>query len=1546
MQSGAGRAAARGISWNRLSALLVPAAIWLGLVVLVSPAAAGPPIHLLESREIAGLDHACGTAVNSEGDVYVSSAGESAIEVYDEDLDPLTSIPNANEPCGLTVDGKGQLYVSEAATGNVVRYKPSAYPFVGTPTYGPAEPIDSSGDARGIAIDPHDGRLYVAEGDHIAVYASNGSFEANIGTGDLDDVTGVATYTYSFAVTKSFEGKILEEKAIRYVFAADAGTDEVKIFSGEVLNPTLGGVIAAPKLRRSLSGPQAGEDFEFGSAGAYLAVDPGNGDAAGKCASVADQACTAGHFFVYDAGHNAVNEFDASGEFLDQFSDSALADAEPTAIAVDRSGGSGDGTIYVSSGPGVGAKLLAFTPLSTPSRAPLADEPPSRTQETARAVATDVDGNVYLGIGSALVKVFAPGGEELEVGPAGEGIPVQGLVKDLAVDSRGNVYVVESDERVVYFEPSAPVADGTTYSRHEIVTTGFPEQIATDPRKDDDRLLVALGDGKFKEYKSAEDGSGLLKDWAPGFTFDFHQGGIDIYRENGNVYIGGSETGDISIFDREGKERLARITGEGCPGGSLSASPAIAVDQSNGHVLAFANRMGEGREYDAGGGCVAEFSFPQGFTEELSRPYDIAIDNSCALADPPLSVSECEASYPANGNAYIAFDDTAPSTPDLWAFGPLTYGEPPLAETGLASNLGAGGARLNGTVNPRGFELLDCRFEYVTEVEFALGGFSSAEDAPCVPDLATIGKGSAPVAVHADIGGVNPGTRYHFRLVAENKFGPSIGEGRIFGPPVVATNPALPVLYTEAKLRATVDPSGLATEYHFEYGTGVDYGQSTPTVELPPGEGPVAVQASLTGLAENTTYHFRIVAENEANPAAVVGDDEEFKTLERSDPPPCPNTEYRTGLSAGLPDCRAYELVTPAETNGLAPFAPLIDSAGSGEAGFSNWLTPPRGAAAGERLSYFTVGTLPGFEGNGTLDGYRAERGSGAHPPEGWTSQLFGPTYRQAVPDINHPVSQQSVAAGQLYSFWQTRPVEVFPETLEPGIYLRTPSGFEPVGRGSLATDLGAGGRYASPEGEHVIFDSEEHLEAATPPALDDTVAIYDRPAGSASAEVVSLKPDGGSFGAGEDAIFIGANEDGSAVLFKVGGALYLRRSGQTTQVAEAPSVFAGVSEDGTHVFYAATASFTAPATLFVCDVDAGPCVGGAPTGRSQIATDAIFLNVSPDGSRVLLSSQKALTGAQENEAGEQAVDNARNLYLWDREEATLSFVAQLDPLDFSGFGGDPVALDRWTAAINPGPQSGLSGSPTRSTPGGEVFVFQSHAQLTSYDNEGRGAIYRYDPQATVGGRLLCVSCDPTAASPSADAMLVDINGGVDTRTLVANLTDDGEAVFFESPDRLLPEDANGVVDVYEWKATGAPGCEDAGGCLALISSGQGEEASHLFGMSADGQDVFFRTREKLVGQDVPGSPSIYDARVEGGIPDPPAPAPCQGDACQSPATPPPSMAPPATTGPGSSAPADTTGRRPPCGKGKHRVKGRCVKKKHKKRKGGGRANHDRRGQR
>ena len=72
-------------------------------------------------------------------------------------------------------------------------------------------------------------------------------------------------------------------------------------------------------------------------------------------------------------------------------------------------------------------------------------------------------------------------------------------------------------------------------------------------------------------------------------------------------------------------------------------------------------------------------------------------------------------------------------------------------------------------------------------------------------------------------------------------------------------------------------------------------------------------------------------------------------------------------------------------------------------------------------------------------------------------------------------------------------------------------------------------------------------------------------------------------------------------------------------------------------------------------------------------------------------------------------------------------------------------------------------------------------------------------------------------------------------------VSDDGSRVFFASPDRLLPQATNGLYNVYEWEADGSGSCNSAdrgGGCLFLLSNGNGPDQAWLVGASADGRDV------------------------------------------------------------------------------------------------------------
>jgi hypothetical protein len=366
-----------------------------------------------------------------------------------------------------------------------------------------------------------------------------------------------------------------------------------------------------------------------------------------------------------------------------------------------------------------------------------------------------------------------------------------------------------------------------------------------------------------------------------------------------------------------------------------------------------------------------------------------------------------------------------------------------------------------------------------------------------------------------------------------------------------------------------------------------------------------------------------------------------------------------------------------------------------------------------------------------------------------------------------------------------------------------------------------------------------------------------------------------------------------------------------TLEVGGGNPTFAGVSQDGATVFYFRPDGSENPVRGDIYAFDT------STEGTTPIATGggSTVVNVSADGSHVYFVSTQQLEGGK-------GTLGADNLYVWDG--STTHFIATLDPSDLTAF--DPnglVNLATWTTYANGNAldeNHGPANNPSRTTPDGVTIVFQSHASLTAYDSDGHSEVYLYDVSSE---GLTCVSCNPTGEAATSDAELQGFRGGAPTNALsqIPNVTSDGSTVFFQSREALVPGDSDGATDVYEWKE----------GTLSLVSSGHSDGTpDFLYGMTPDGHDVFFQTRDALLPEDRSGgSGAIYDARVGGGFPTTQEGVPCVAeDNCQSPPAPPPALPAPGSE----SFQSSSSGVRPHrCRRGTHRVRRhgriRCVRK-------------------
>ncbi|HEX7291520.1 MAG TPA: hypothetical protein VF250_10380 [Conexibacter sp.] len=196
----------------------------------------------------------------------------------------------------------------------------------------------------------------------------------------------------------------------------------------------------------------------------------------------------------------------------------------------------------------------------------------------------------------------------------------------------------------------------------------------------------------------------------------------------------------------------------------------------------------------------------------------------------------------------------------------------PSATSLSATGVTASDATLEGVVNPEN-ALTTYHFEWDTTT-----AYSNQIPASDV----SVGSDGTDHAVSQLLTDLEPNTTYHFRVVATSPSGTTYGADSMFTTdavaPLASTSPATGVTGDGVTLGATVNPRNSATAYRFEWGTTTAYGAVVPDVDELVDEDDTghAVTKALTGLAPNTTYHFRVVATS--NAGVTIGADETFTT--------------------------------------------------------------------------------------------------------------------------------------------------------------------------------------------------------------------------------------------------------------------------------------------------------------------------------------------------------------------------------------------------------------------------------------------------------------------------------------------------------------------------------------------------------------------------------------------------------------------------------------------------------------------------------------------
>jgi hypothetical protein len=620
----------------------------------------------------------------------------------------------------------------------------------------------------------------------------------------------------------------------------------------------------------------------------------------------------------------------------------------------------------------------------------------------------------------------------------------------------------------------------------------------------------------------------------------------------------------------------------------------------------------------------------------------------------------------------------------------------------------------------------------------------------------------------------------------------------------------------------------------------------------------------------------------------------------------CPNETLRAeNNSTQLPECRAYELVSPVFKEAFAPVTYGFTDDG--------------------RVAYASNGNIAG-NGNGGVGIYAGNSYVAVRSASGWSTTALAPSGPEYVTG--------SALASALSSDLRSSLWLMARSDQEDGgndVYVRRPDGvFSRVGSANGASFLSA-----SDDLSHVVFNAGGGTYEYDGTGADQPRLVSVDNAGQRLAPEPACSTQVGS----SDTTYHAVSTDGRVIFWTTNGIacaatphVYARVNGTTTinasasQCTRAPSdpggacnadsasVFEGANADGTRVYFKTdqqlvNADTDSTTDLYECDIPAGT---PAPVGSVNPCPDLHEVSataggsgfqgvtrISDDGSRVYFVATGVLASNPDaNDASAVAGDD--NLYVWQRDAAhpdgQTTFVAKLDPADVGSLWGVDSFLGRYAQA----------------TDDGRYLVFATYAALIDHgpqaDTDTARDIYRYDAETGALTRLSIGADGAGGNEPGNDAQITPIIYRESTSTThgprVA-MSDDGQSVVFTTADALAPNDTNGTIDTYLWHA----------GQVSLISSGKpsvdqflpageglGSNIDIQAFISPSGHDVYFSTTAQLTSNDVDTTVDLYDARIDGGF-DVSTPPACSGDGCQSP----PSAAPPSLP-PGSSSSAGQDG--------------------------------------
>jgi hypothetical protein len=1214
-----------------------------------------------------------------------------------------------------------------------------------------------------------------------------------------------------------------------------------------------------------------------------------------------------GDLYVAAYQDNAVKVYNASSTLVTEFTPSANAEA-PCGIAVDSAG-----NVYVD---GWGTDVVKYKPSAYPPSGATTYSPDTEVNGTGKVVSSGATSvavdpatqNVYVALGNH-ISSYQPNGTLISE-TIGSGVASASYYGVDVFGKNGNIYATDRAHNKAYIlNPSGSTVlveiDGSESEAGAFSFGPSYPYLAVDQSNGHVYVADIAAHGVVDEFDAAgyfvSTLSHSFEESEPSDVAVDNSGGPN----EGTVYVtSGVSSGSVFAF--------GPLAGGITPEVGIEPTSEIGVSKSkfNGTInprelpnsYHFEWKQGTGSSW---GG--ASTSAPQSLPED-SSPHAVSF-NATGLTGNTTYQVRLVARNAENGLEATSNPDTFTTlTPPA----PVVSIDPP-------SSITATSATTSGTVNPQQ--------DFSTTWELQL-----STDPACASGFVdqTLHKLESetgnPITVFEELTGLLPSQHYCVRIRAANGGGATTSETEEFEtepvvPDQVETAFVAPRLNTSVRLNGRVNPEGSKLTFHFEYSEdGGASWSSTPDKEDNSEAGKqILVSEELEGLIPDTTYSYRLIAENNAGEASPQGEVKTFTTrteAEVQQPSSCPNEDIRQAqhTDSYLADCRAIELVNTPDKGNQNVTAEMM-------------------AEDGERALWSVRGGAPGGTASAG-NSFLAERTA-----SGWQSRNLVPPAAQQFGEGNLPYKVEN-ATPDLGTF-------VF-NAGNPSIALAHGKTLIRLDReqhqevlASYENEVDGSNSEISGDGSHVLVvdpDTHQLEDIGNSQEAPETISLIPppgsplgvpQPGGTPSG--CGLSTTGESFAGWSTGSAAGAHwnpgyrmmavSDASRVYFETrpdgncGGSYGLyernREDGTTTLIDPGtPSrnvEFIRATPDGRSAYFATFSQ------LDPTDQNTGADVyrwdeAAAPGQRYTCLTcvvpnaDIAFFNggllpimVSDDFSHIYFQSRAQLVPDQ-GQAG------SLNTYVLHGGE--IRFVAG------EGVGRMGVS----------GGNAGKPGALLSSD--GNVLVFRSSGEgaedLTTDSLPGQCSVfgelkpcqelYRYDDR---NGSLECISCRHDG----------ETTGSVIPVFKFA-MSADGSTVAFITTESLVARDVNQGLDVYEWR----------NGTVHLISDGVRSfqlsfARPEVGGVDVNGRNIFFAVvAPGLTGFEQDGLRNLYDARIDGGFLPPTPPTHCSEESCQGPLQGAPALSAPASANESAGNVVESHRRRL-CSRKHGKARRRCIKR-------------------